>query len=229
MNRRIVAFCALAVALAVLFVRLGIWQLDRLGERRAQNADTRARLSQPTTSFARLRREKAGWLRQTALEGVPDYANEFVVTGRSRNGSPGVHIFTPVMIPGNDTVVLVNRGWVYSPDAATVELGRWREKRVAFHGYTQQLPWPHTAPPIKGRGLRTLGFMGVDLLLPYRFYGLYLVSQDSAADSTPARLPMPALDDGPHLSYAIQWFSFAAIALIGAAMITIRARRQELD
>jgi surfeit locus 1 family protein len=39
-----------------------------------------------------------------------------------------------------------------------------------------------------------------------------------------ARLPPPALDEGPHLSYAIQWFSFAAIALIGGAAVAVRNR-----
>jgi cytochrome oxidase assembly protein ShyY1 len=52
----------------------------------------------------------------------------------------------------------------------------------------------------------------------------YLVSQDSAADTTPARLAPPALDDGPHLSYAIQWFSFAVIAIVGAGIVAYRAR-----
>ena len=42
--------------------------------------------------------------------------------------------------------------------------------------------------------------------------------------STTARLPPPALDEGPHLSYAIQWFSFAAIALIGGTAVAVRNR-----
>ena len=35
----------------------------------------------------------------------------------------------------------------------------------------------------------------------------------------------PALDDGPHLSYAIQWFGFALIGVIGACVVAFRARR----
>ena len=215
--------------MAVLFVRLGVWQLERLGERRAQSADIQARLSQPPTAFNELWLDTAARLRQTTLSGVPDFANEFVVMGRSRNGSPGVHIVTPVLIHGHDTAVLVNRGWVYAPDAATADLGRWREARGVFHGYTQRLPSPAAPPSLKGRGLRFLSAAAVDSLLPYPFHALYVVSQDSAADSTPARLPMPAVDDGPHLSYVIQWFSFAAIALIGAIVVAVRARRPEVD
>jgi cytochrome oxidase assembly protein ShyY1 len=36
----------------------------------------------------------------------------------------------------------------------------------------------------------------------------------------------PTLDNGPHLSYAIQWFSFAAIAITGAAIVAVRSRHQ---
>lgn len=215
-------FVALAVALAALFVRLGFWQLARLGERRAVNAITAARLAHSETPFEQLRREAEPARRRSVLEGTPDTANEFMVTGRSRDGSPGVHIVTPVRVAGNDTAVLVNRGWVYAPDAATADLARWREHRTEFHGYALQLSATGLPSVVKGRTLRPLGVEGVRKLVPYPVRDLYLVSEDSQTDHTPARLPLPALDEGPHLNYAIQWFSFAAIALVGAAIVATR-------
>ena len=158
------------------------------------------------------------------LEGRPDYDNEFLITGRSRNGSPGVHIMTPVKLAGNDTAALVNRGWVYAPDAATIDLRRWRESRTAFTGHTDTLPTPATPPQLKLRGLRGLSRSGVDTLLPYPFYSLYLIAHDSVPDA-PARLSQPALDGGSHLSYAIQWFCFAAIAIGGAEIEWLKGRR----
>ena len=228
MPRRIMVFIALAVALALLFVRLGVWQLDRLAERRARNAVTAARLAQGELPFEQVRREAEPTFRRVVLGGTPDTANEFMVAGRSRNGSPGVHIMTPVRVPGSDTAVLVNRGWVYAADAATAELAGWRERRVVFHGYTNQFSPSLVAPVIKGRSLRPLGVQGVQRLVPYPVRDQYLVSQDSQTDQTPARLPLPALDDGPHLMYAIQWYAFAAIALIGSAVVARRALKQSL-
>jgi hypothetical protein len=35
----------------------------------------------------------------------------------------------------------------------------------------------------------------------------------------PVRIPLPSLDEGPHRSYAVQWFAFAAIALIGTGAV----------
>jgi surfeit locus 1 family protein len=220
-------FVALAVALAALFVRLGFWQLARLGERRAINTITATRLSQPEERFDQLRHDAEPALRRAVLEGTPDTSNEFMVTGRSRNGSPGVHIVTPVRVAGTDTGVLVNRGWVYAADAATADLARWREARVTFHGYALQLSASAAPRMVKGRSLRPLSVEGVRVLVPYPVRDLYLVSQDSQTDTTPARLPWPALDEGPHLTYAIQWFAFAAIALIGSVVVTVRARSHQ--
>ena len=164
------------------------------------------------------------------IDGTPDFANDIVLTGRSRQGSPGVYIFTPVRRSGSDSAVLVLRGWVYSPDAATVDLTRWHERRRSFGGYVLALPASVDSPqqPAMERKVRALTRERVRELVPYPVSTRYLVSQDSvaaaAADSTPARVAQPSLDDGPHLSYAIQWFSFAAIALIGSYVVIRRTR-----
>jgi cytochrome oxidase assembly protein ShyY1 len=40
-------------------------------------------------------------------------------------------------------------------------------------------------------------------------------------------LPTPATDDGPHLSYAVQWFLFAGVGLIGWPVLLQRTGREE--
>ena len=218
MPRRIIVFVVLAFAMAALFVRLGFWQLSRLHDRRAQNAVVARQLAEPEVPWDKLGGPDSGRLRRAVVRGVADTAAEFAVLGRSRDGSPGVWIITPVRVAGDSVAVLVNRGWVYAPDASTVDLSRWRERRGEFHGYTQRLS--AGVANVKGRGLRAFDSAGVDSLLPYRFAPLYLVQQDSASiDSTPARLPVPALDNGPHLNYAVQWFAFAAIAIAGSVIV----------
>jgi surfeit locus 1 family protein len=55
----------------------------------------------------------------------------------------------------------------------------------------------------------------LDAQLPYRVYPFYIrQAPDSTAAPFPRRLDPPALDDGPHLNYAIQWFAFAAMSVI---------------
>ena len=214
---------ALAAVLALVFVRLGIWQIDRLHERRARNDVVRSRMAEPPVAFARLA-DTASYRRVT-VQGTPDYSQEIVLTGRSRNGSPGVYFLTPVRATGSDSAVIVIRGWAYSPDAASVDAPRWRESRTSFAGYVSTLPvGPATKSTRGDRAIRTLTAAGVRAFVSYPVSSRYVVSQDEAADTAPARLPAPALDDGPHLSYAIQWFSFAAIAVVGAIVVAVRAR-----
>ena len=56
----------------------------------------------------------------------------------------------------------------------------------------------------------------------------YILVQTSGgtlrADSVPARLKLPVPDEGPHKSYALQWFAFAVIAVVGGVALTIRTR-----
>ena len=223
MSRRLVPFVVLAVVLGALFIRLGFWQLSRRAERRAANRELAVQLSMPAAPFAEVLRSSDPVNRQARVEGVLDYDQEFVVTGRSRNGSPGVHIFTPMRIGGSDTAVLINRGWAYSADAASVDLPRWKEERTSFSGFTQALS-AGAVTSVRGRGLRPLTRDGVRQLVTYPVQTVYLVAQDSSGTAAPVRLAPPPLDEGPHLSYAIQWFAFAAIAFGGTLAVIMRSR-----
>jgi surfeit locus 1 family protein len=225
-TRALVGFVLLAAALGALFIRLGVWQLERRAERQRANARVEAQLRQPPTPLPAWRREAGVEHQRVSLEGTPDTANEFAVMGRTRNGSPGVYLLTPMHVAGMDRPVLVNRGWVYYPDAASVDFGRWRESRRTFTGYTQRLPDSSaSAHFVKGRALRPLDRSTVSRLVPYAVDSVYVVALDSGEAHAPVRQDLPPLDEGPHLSYAIQWFSFAAIALIGAAVVVQRTRR----
>jgi surfeit locus 1 family protein len=223
MPARILAFVAVAFALAAVFVRLGFWQLERLGQRRAVNATVEAQLARPPIPFTALQGDSE--FRRVIVTGIPDTANEILHIGRSRAGSPGVHILTPMRLPESDTAVLVNRGWVYAPDAASAELTRWREDRTEFSGFAVPLSGTTRGTNPSGRRVRALDHAALQTLLPYPVSASYVVAEDSAGADAPVRVARPVLGNGPHLSYAIQWFCFAAIAVGGAIAIAVRARR----
>ena len=232
MSRRIVLFILCAVVFAALCIRLGFWQLSRLAQRRARNALVTARLKEPMADLTALTADSSSVLRRARIAGTPDYDHEVVLADRSYNGSPGVYLLTPVRVAGHDTAFLVNRGWVYAPDGVSVDGQRWRDRDTTFVGYADLLsPGARSArsgvlrPGVLGR----LNQPAVSSALPYPVSRLYLVAtqQDSAIpySQRTARLAPPPLDEGPHLSYAIQWFSFAAIALVGGAAVAMRDAR----
>ncbi|HTJ23986.1 MAG TPA: SURF1 family protein [Gemmatimonadaceae bacterium] len=230
-GRRLWLFVSIAVAAAAVFVRLGIWQLHRREERRARNALVLSRLNLPVGDVGSLPRDtSAVRFRRVRVTGTPDYQHELVYAARSYRGSPGVNLLTPVRMPGSDTAVLVNRGWVYAPDGASVDLGKWHDRDSTFSGYVEELPSSRGSaysdrPNVIGR----LGYDAVSKALPYPVAPFYVVALgDSAiAPDRLARLTIPPLDEGPHLNYAIQWFGFALVALAGAGFVIRQARDEK--
>ena len=201
-----------AVVVAAVCVRLGLWQLDRLEQREARNATIAAAFRESPIAAETGIRDWVARFRRVTVRGQWDYSRESTIGGRTRNGPPGVHVITPVALV-DGTTILVNRGWVYSPDARTVDLSRWHEgARAEFIGYVDELP-----PSLRAAAPGSLYVVALSDSAAAR----------SAAGDRPARLQVPAFDDeGPHLNYAVQWFSFAAIALIGTPLVVRRQRRR---
>ena len=228
MSRRVVVFCCFAVAAAALFVRMGLWQVQRLRERQAWNATfLHARQSDPVPVNRLPSDTGLAHYRAATVEGRPDYEHELILSNRTRRGSPGVEILTPVRLSGSNTAVLVNRGWVYSPDGASVNAPRWREGDAKrFTGYVELVhPDSAVTSAASPRTVRRVSRADIAAKIPYPVAPFYLVAIGDTADlSHPARKDLPVLDDGPHRGYALQWFSFAVIALGGAAIVVRRER-----
>ena len=206
-RRDVAAVIVLAVLVAGICVRLGVWQLDRLAQRKAANTRLAARLALPPLLIHAGVSADSARQRHVTATGRFDFAAEKTWPGRSFEGTPGVALITPLRL-ADGSAVLVDRGWVPSPDAFHVTHEDYREADTAtIAGVARLLP--------RGRGdVDSAGFLPfvVELQTPESPRGL------------PRRWPAPTLSNGPHLSYAIQWFSFAVIALVGTAALIRRGR-----
>jgi len=197
----------IAILVATVCVLLGRWQLSRLGQRRARNAALAARWALPPLPVGRNVSADSARQRRVVARGVYDFAAERTWPGRSFQGTPGVALVTPLRL-ADGSAVLVDRGWAPSPDAFHVDHTLYREPDTAT------VTGIALIPP-RGRGdVAVTGF------LPFV---IQLESADPAR-GLPRRWPSPTFDDGPHLSYAIQWFSFAVIALVGTAVLIRKGR-----
>lgn len=219
------------LACAALFVRLGFWQVSRHQEKSAYNARVAARLAADPIAFERLGTDTTAVRGQrVTITGRFRYDLEQVLAGRVNDGTPSVHLLTPLEHEGSDTLVLVNRGWVYSPDAAEVDRTAWREAdTVTLSGYAIPLAPQGAAPPTdRARPLRTLSVAALQertgrMVAP----AMVVMTSDSAvrADRVPRRIETPVLSPGNHKSYAIQWFAFACIAVAGGVLLFRRSTR----
>jgi len=229
--RGIVA-AALAIAVAVVCVRLGFWQLDRLEQRRALNVAHAAALAlEPldlnATGLSVLSGEADALLyRRGVARGRFDHGTEFLLRGRSHGGRPGVHVVSPLQLAGEPGVLLVNRGWIPSPDGATADPRPFRlPADVVVAGTLQRMPdaGDQASPVTVDLGdvavatYRRLdrGLLEERLSRDLPLYYLQAASPLGGPAAPPIPVPDPTLDEGAHLGYAVQWFSFAAIALFG--------------
>lgn len=243
-SRRLLVFVLISIAIAAVCARLGVWQLSRLAQRRAHNAELAAHLTMPPLLYRALPTDtSARHYRRVHVAGRMDYAREFVLANRTRDGAPGVHIITPMHVgvgaPGGDTLVLIDRGWFYSPDASTVNLAGAREgDTLVITGYVEFPSRRAGSAELGDRSARGYhAYRYLDPALVARDIGVpvtrdYVVAEPLADQTQPPynrlkRLPTPEVtDEGPHMSYAIQWFSFAAVSLVGAAAF-VRAERRK--
>jgi surfeit locus 1 family protein len=217
---------------ALVCARLGRWQVERLRERRAANASARAERSLPPVTIRESAAADTGLVgRRVVASGRYDDDHAVIIRGRVYQGVPGVEVVSPLLLGPGEGAVLVNRGFVPTPDAFTVTLDSLRERGpVRVDGIALAIGVGRGAPLARGQET-TWAALDLDRLkphLPYPISPIYIRQvPDSALPRFPRRLDPPALDDGPHLSYAIQWFSFSVMAVVFGIVIVRQKRERE--
>lgn len=231
----------LTLVVAAACAGLGTWQLGRLFDRRERNrlAVTQSRLAMVDLTTAALVGPVG--FRRVRIAGRLDLDREFIIRGRLLQGTPGIQIVTPLRLVDRDTAVLVNRGFVPSPDAMS-SFGRQRYTEpieTDFEGIAVAVPDAGDGQPFPGPEGETwhrLDRTAMASRLPYPVAPYYVIrtTDSTTADHTikghslPVRLDSPPLDDGPHLSYAVQWFLIGGSAL-GFGIVFIRRRPPASD
>ena len=206
--------------LIVLMLNLSLWQFHRLEDKKTFNMSVTTRIAQPVRPvFSVLTATKLPtnieWRRVEAA-GIYDPDEAVTIINRSQNGSAGYDTLVPLTTESG-TKILVNRGFVPLAQAApTIPTGT-----VTVIGYLR------ASQSRSGLGLKdsdakeTTEFQRFDIpRIASHIDGtvapMFLqMIQDSSSDSEqwPAPVPLPPLDEGSHLSYAIQWIFFSLVAL----------------
>jgi surfeit locus 1 family protein len=215
-----------ALVVAAACVRLGVWQLDRLHQRRERNAALLAARARPLLEVNGSLPSDSARDRRLHAQGVYDYAQERLWRARSYQGVPGVDLVTPLRL-ADGAAVLVDRGWAPSPDAYHLDQPAYREGDSAV-----VLGLGMLAPRARG----DVDPVALRDSVPYPLVP-FVIQQlpPSGALYRPLppgliRWPIPEVSNGPHLSYAIQWFSFAVIIVVGSlALARKRAAEAELE
>ena len=224
-----IAFHLLVILLVVAMVNLAFWQLRRLHERRDFNAEVRANATQPVVPLDDLRTDIAGqssveWRRVSAT-GAYVPGHQFLVVNRAQNGEPGKNVVDALQL-ADGSLVLVNRGFVSQNDPVpavpqgTIDvIGRLRDSERRRTGQQSDIA-TDVLTDIRRVDIDVLGQQFDQTVLP-----MYIEQLDSTPADAASLQPIvaPTLDEGPHLSYTIQWFIFSICVVVGWVLAVRRS------
>jgi surfeit locus 1 family protein len=212
-------------------IRLGIWQLARLEERRGFNQRVEAQLTAPVLDLNQPLPQDQFYemeYRSVKVIGEYDFSQEVLLRNQVYDNRLGFRVFTPLKITGQDPAILIERGWIpyeeaglparekfYEPGQVTVR-GMLRRPldQITFGG----VPNPTLAPG--ETRIDAWSYISIKQIQPQISLKLLPVYVQQAPDPTWTRLPQreliqPEITEGSHLGYAIQWFTFATILGLG--------------
>ena len=224
---------AMAIALLGLLIWLGMWQLGREAEKRAQQAAFEQR-GQDAPILIEAREIGSEGLRFRAASALGRYEarQQFLLDNRTHRGVAGYHVYTPLVLEGK-AAVLVNRGWVplgqsreVLPELAvpagevevrgTVALPSGDAILLGPAGYDGKR-WP--------RVVQYLDLVAVEQLLGIRLVPYFVrLHQDEPFGFVRDWRPFYGIPPEKHRAYAVQWFSLAVVLVVVCLVASARPR-----
>ena len=235
-QRKWILTTLLVLAGTALCIRLGIWQLDRLTQRRAFNHQVESMRAMPVLDLNQQQPEDIASMEWRSVEvtGKYDFANQVALRNQYNLDQYGYHLLTPLLYnPSTGSgqapmAILVDRGWIpadgnstpadwrkydESGDAYIVGQIRLGQTKPAFGGVADVLP-------AGGAKLELWNNADIERIaeqLPYPTLHIYIQPNVDEDDSEPPIPYQPTIEltEGPHMGYAGQWFIFASILFLG--------------
>ncbi len=215
---------------AALCVRLGIWQLDRLEQRRAFNAHYLEMTALPPLQLDAAPQADLTTMeyRAVTVTGAFDFDNQVALRNRYYGSEYGYHLLTPLLL-SDGTAILVERGWIPAQGNATP--ADWRKyDQPGEQTISGIIRLGQTKPDLGGvpdpelaEGQTRLDFWNIvnleriALQTPYPLLPVFIQPNPDDARVAPPYPYQPQIEmtEGPHFGYALQWFTFASILFFG--------------
>jgi cytochrome oxidase assembly protein ShyY1 len=232
----------LVALLASVCVLLGNWQMDRRDQAHDVVTAIESNYDADPVDFETVpdifaEADDADEWTPVVLRGEYDEAGQRVVRNRPLNGRPGYEVLVPLKLDSGPAVI-VNRGWL--PIGNNVA-GRPDTVPAAPEGDVTVVARVKPGESSVDRGAPEGQLASIQLdeyaaELDYPVftggYGL-MAAENPAPAERPVLMPKPAIDEGPHLSYSMQWYAFGVLFFVGygyaARQQAIMDRLQEED
>jgi len=222
----------LTACAVLLFVDLGRWQWHRAEQKRA----LAAAFALGTRAVQPLAGQRAADLpryAQVQANGRYDTAHQFLLDNMPQDGRTGYEVLTPLELT-DGRVLIVNRGWVPMPTSRRElpDIGFDASSAESVRGRLDDLPRPgielgHVPPATAAAWPKVTSFptmADLSTALGRPLEGRQLLLNPDAPHGYARDWQPSGLTPERHLSYAAQWWTFAALALVLYAVLNRRAR-----
>lgn len=219
---------AVLIFAGACFRILSPWQFGRNAERSAQNSEITAALNRPPTPLRQLLRpgteppSSDEW-REVTMSGHYLPADEVVARLRQVQDQAAYEVLTPFRLD-DGVVLLVDRGWVAPNNGQVPDYPPAPTRHVTLTARVHQEEGNPHKPPLTERDHREVYSINTGVVS--NLTGVHvdpgyftLVGGQPGVLQT---LPLPQIDSGPFLSYALQWIVFGLMALFGLGYFTWR-------
>jgi len=233
LSGRWAGYLVLVVIFAIACSALGTWQLNRRAEALAEVARIDANYDAEAVPVADALPDPTAFdidqrWKVVSLAGEYLPAEEIVVRNRPLNGNVGFEVITPFRLD-DGTVFMVDRGWIpEAPDGRPGDIPAAPTGEIEVEARLKAGEGTIAGRTSTGTELATIDLdeLAARVGTPAYTgaYGLLVQSPDDAAEP-PLAAPRPERDEGPHLSYALQWFVFALLAFIGLGWAANQERK----
>jgi len=232
-----IAFTIGILAVMALMLFAARWQWHRYEFKRDRNAAVVQRTKEPEVAVTALLKLGAPFTavkpdewRTVTATGTYEADQQVIIRDRSQNGQGGSHVVTPLLL-SDGSVLLVNRGFIdirvaTPPAPATgpvTVLGRLRPTQTRGSIGPRDPATGHLDALVR-LDVARLAQQIPQPVLPG--YVELIAQQPSLTASDPAPIPLPDNDNGPHLSYMVQWIIFTICAAVGWAIVVRRTAKQ---
>ncbi|QAY74000.1 SURF1 family protein [Agromyces protaetiae] len=226
-------YLALVIAFAIACCALGTWQFNRRAEALTEIARIDANYDAEPVPVAEVLPDPAAFdpdqrWRVVALSGEFLPGEEVVIRNRPFGGSSGFEVVTPFRLD-DGTVFFVNRGWIaQGPDGRPSEYAAPEPGHVEITARLKAGEGTIAGRTASGNELATIDLSELaDRVGEPSFTGAYGIQVQTGADASqpPLAASRPERDEGPHLSYALQWFVFAALAFVALGWAANQERK----
>lgn len=211
------AWFLLATAFAVACMFLSRWQFERREEAVEKIERVYFNYDQPEIAISSIPiGASVSDFEWRPVELVGSYLPEqtLLVRNRAVAGQPGFIQLVPFQTTAGPTY-LIERGWIAADsnlEPSSDFIPNSKEKRLIGRVRLGEVSANRDSP--EGQ-VTSINLLELNAMLPANlteaFY-LRLVQENPVESSTPQPLAKPALDEGNHLSYAVQWILFALMA-----------------